>query len=106
MKKRDAIVTSLGESFGGTGTKWSQPEGGLYIWVTFPEHVNAAEIQPKAFEAGVGFHPGANFAPNGNGWNCARLCFGYETPEKNRDGVALLADVMDREGAFRAAPRA
>lgn len=103
-EKRDAMVTAMGEYFGGTGTRWSHPKGGLYVWVTFPEHVNVTEIQQKALEAGVGFHSGAIFAPNGNGDHCARLCFGYETPQKNRDGVALLAEVMDRAGAFKLAP--
>ena len=99
-----SMVSSLGESFAGTGTSWSSPPGGLYVWVTFPDHVNAAKLQPIAFEAGVGFQPGPNFAPNDNGDNCARLCFGYESPEKNRDGVALLSEVMDRKGLFKVAP--
>lgn len=104
VTKRDAMVSTLGESFGGTGTAWSRPPGGLYVWVTFPEQVDVNKLQPIAFAAGVGFSSGANFAPNNNGDHCARLCFGYESPQKNREGISLLADVMEREGAFRVAP--
>jgi len=102
--KRDAMVSALGENFGGTGTTWSTPKGSLYLWVTFPEHVNATELMPIAFKAGVGFNSGASFAPNGDGDHCARLCYGYESPQKNRDGIALLAEIMEREGSFKVSP--
>ena len=98
IQKRDAMVSAMGESFGGTGTKWSSPTGGLYVWVTFPEHVSAVDLQPIAFEAGIGFNSGRAFAPNDNGDHCARLCFGYESVDKNREGIELLAEVIDRDG--------
>ena len=104
IQKRDAMVSAMGESFGGTGTTWSSPPGGLYVWVTFPEHVSAVDLQPIAFEAGIGFNSGRAFAPNNNGDHCARLCFGYESVAKNREGIELLAEVMHREGSFRAGP--
>jgi len=103
-EKRDAMVTALGETFGGTGAKWSRPEGGCYVWLTMPEHVNLTDLQPVALEAGVGYGAGAMFAPNNNGDHCARLCFAYESPQKNREGIELLAKVLDENGAFRPAP--
>ena len=104
VQKKDAMMSAMGESFGGTGTTWSNPDGGLYIWVAFPEHVNAVDLQPIAFEAGVGFNSGRAFAPNNNGDHCARLCFGYESVSKNREGIELLAEVMHRDGLFKAGP--
>jgi len=103
-QKRDAMVSTLGETFGGTGAKWSRPEGGCYAWLTMPEHVNVTDLQPIALEAGVGFLSGAAFAPNGNGDHCARLCFAYESPQKNREGIELLAKVFEENGAFRRSP--
>jgi DNA-binding transcriptional MocR family regulator len=61
-------------------------------------------LREKAFEAGVGYQAGSIFAPNGDGDNYARLCFGYESPEKNRDGMALLAQILDDNGMLNAAP--
>jgi len=103
-QKRDAMLSALGETLGGTGATWSRPEGGCYVWLTMPEHVSLAELQPIAFEAGVGYVPGDRFAPNNNGDNCARLCFAYESPQKNREGIELLARVLEANGAFRPAP--
>ena len=103
-EKRDAMLSALGETFGGSGATWSTPQGGCYIWLSMPESVNMTELQPKCFEAGVGYLPGSTFSPNGNGDHCARLCYAYESPEKNRAGIELLASLLDREGAFRGAP--
>ena len=103
-EKRDAMVTALGEMFGGTGATWSRPEGGCYVWLTMPEHVSVKDLQPIALEAGVGFVAGDRFAPNDNGDHCARLCYAYESPRKNREGIELLAKVFEQNGAFRPAP--
>jgi 2-aminoadipate transaminase len=52
----------------------------------------------KAREEGVAYLPGANFSPSGSGRNYLRLCFGYETPDKIREGIDVLANVFTREG--------
>ncbi len=103
-QKRDAMVSSLGENFGGTGAKWSEPEGGCYCWLEMPEGTDMAGIRDTAFAAGVGYGAGPNFAPNGDGQNFARLCFAYESPEKNREGIAVLAQILDDQGMLRRAP--
>jgi 2-aminoadipate transaminase len=102
--KANAMVTSLGENFGGTGATWAVPQGGCYTWLTMPEGTPMDELVDEAFDAGVGYLPGANFAPNGDGQNCARLCFAYETPENNRDGIARLAEFLDGKGYMKSAP--
>ena len=49
--KRDAMVAALGENFGGSVT-WSVPQGGLYIWVKFPEGTDLAAVQEEIFDEG------------------------------------------------------
>ncbi len=98
--KRDAMLAALGESFGSSAA-WSRPEGGLYIWLQMPEGADMVSVHEAALAAGVGYHPGPNFAPDGvSGRNYARLCFGYNTPEEIHDGVALLAEVLSKAGAL------
>ncbi|MFP6570928.1 MAG: PLP-dependent aminotransferase family protein, partial [Dehalococcoidia bacterium] len=87
-----------------TGAKWAVPQGGCYTWLTMPEGTPMSELVDEAFDAGVGYLPGVSFAPNGDGQNCARLCFAYETPEKNRDGIARLAEFLDDKGYMKSAP--
>jgi 2-aminoadipate transaminase len=97
-QKRDAMLASLGENFGSSAT-WSQPDGGLYIWLKMPDGVDLAAIHDTALDADVGYLAGNGFAPDGtSGKNYARLCYGYNTPEEIRDGIAVLADVFAKKG--------
>ena len=99
--KRDAMVASLAEHFGGTGAKWSRPQGGCYVWLTMPEGTDLTKVQQACLDDGVGFIAGASFAPNNNGDHCARLCFAFESPEKNREGIALLAKLFQKHGVMK-----
>ena len=94
-EKRDAMVSSLGENFGGLDIKWTIPEGGCYLWITFPENVDMDSLQQYCFDEGVGYLSGIKFSPKGDsGHNSARLCFAYESPEKNREGINKFAEIL------------
>jgi len=92
--KRDAMLAALGESFGPSAA-WSHPDGGLYLWLQMPENADLAGACDAAIKADVGYVPGPAFSPDGvSGRNCARLCFGYNTPQEIREGIARLAEVL------------
>ncbi|MSQ08017.1 MAG: PLP-dependent aminotransferase family protein [Dehalococcoidia bacterium] len=96
--KRDAMVSTLERYFSGTGATWSKPQGGCYVWLTMPKGTDLTKVQQACFDDGVGYIAGSSFAPNNNGDHCARLCFAFESPEKNREGVALLAKLFEKHG--------
>ena len=98
--KRDAMLAALDEHFGGAGATWSHPQGGLFIWLQMPEGTDLAAIRDKVLEtADVGYHPGHIFSPDQEaGKNCARLCFGYNTPADIKTGIARLAGAFRKEG--------
>jgi 2-aminoadipate transaminase len=98
--KRDAMLASLGENFGGAAT-WSRPEGGLYVWLELPEGADLAAVQAQAVAEGVSYYNGTTFSPDGKGANCARLCFGHPSPQTVYDGVAELARILGRHGVLR-----
>ena len=95
--KRDAMIASLGENLG-TSAKWLVPQGGLYVWVEFPEGTDLAGFQEQSFREGVGFYNGTQFSPDGRGGHLARLCFGHPSAETVYDGVAEWARILDRNG--------
>ncbi|MCI0440503.1 MAG: PLP-dependent aminotransferase family protein [Chloroflexi bacterium] len=101
-EKRDAMVSALGENFGNRA-EWSHPDGGLFIWLKMPEGADVTAIRDRVLDRyDVGYHAGPNFAPDGvSGRNYARLCFGYNTPEEIREGIARLAEGFEKEGALR-----
>ena len=101
--KRDAMVAALGENFG-SAAEWSEPAGGLFVWLKMQEEADLQAIRDKVLDAvDVGYQSGPLFAPDGvSGKNYARLCFGYNTPEDIREGIARLADAFAREGILNA----
>ncbi|MBM04316.1 MAG: aminotransferase [Chloroflexi bacterium] len=96
IKKRDAMLAALGENFG-SKAEWSKPNGGLYIWLKMPSNINLSSLQKESLKYGVGFQPGNLFSPNSDsGENCARLCFGYNTPEEIYEGIRELALILEK----------
>lgn len=43
------------------GVQWDKPKGGMFIWVTLPEKVDAEALLACAVKEGVAFVPGATF---------------------------------------------
>ena len=98
--KRDAMLASLGENFGDTA-KWAIPQGGLCVWLEFPEGTDLAAVQEQSFAEGVGYYNGTQFSPEGRGANFARLCYGHPSPEMVYEGVSELARVLERHGVIK-----
>jgi 2-aminoadipate transaminase len=95
--RRDAMIEAIGEDMGANVTT-SRPDGGLYLWVRLPEGSDVTSLVAKARQEGVAYLSGSSFSPSGDGRNCLRLCFGYETPEKIREGIGALTNVFVENG--------
>jgi 2-aminoadipate transaminase len=88
------------------GTRFTEPEGGMSLWVSLPEPLDAGELLPKAERAGVTYLPGRYFAVNRADPGGFRLCFAGLSPERIREGVTILGEVFGAEQArLRAARR-
>jgi len=75
------------------GYSWTHPEGGMFLWVSGPQTLDAFSILGQAIENGVAFVPGADFFPGGGGRNNMRLNFSNADPESIRSGIARLAAI-------------
>lgn len=91
--KRDLMLKTLAELMP-KGVSWTRPEGGLFLWLTLPKHLNATELLPKAIENKVAFVAGVDFYPQGNVFNDMRLNFSYSTPEQIVEGLKRLAQTI------------
>jgi 2-aminoadipate transaminase len=76
------------------GTRFTKPEGGMNLWVTLPAPIDAAALLAPAREAGVTYLPGRFFEIAHHDAGNFRLSFGGLTPERIREGVALLGRVF------------
>jgi len=74
--------------------KYTRPEGGLFIWCTLPDEVDAAEFVKKALEKKVAVVPGATFNPDQNAPSQSfRLNYSTPSDEAIVKGVEALGDV-------------
>lgn len=71
---------------------WTEPEGGLFLFVTLPDYMDAQELFYKAIEKKVAFVVGNVFYCNGEGHNTLRLNFSFVNEEQNVEGVKRLAE--------------
>ena len=76
-----------------SGFTWTQPEGGMFLWVTGPEGLDGMALLPRAIEHKVAFVPGRDFFPGDAGKNYLRLNFSSSPPEKIREGVRRLGEL-------------
>ncbi|MDC0034839.1 PLP-dependent aminotransferase family protein [Chloroflexi bacterium] len=98
-RKRDAMLRSLGEYFPPSCT-WTEPNGGMMIWMKLPEGTDTWNILDKAVQKGVKYNPGPIFRADRNGGNHLRLTFSHHTPEEIDEGISILAGVFESEGVI------
>jgi 2-aminoadipate transaminase len=79
------------------GTRWTQPEGGMNVWVRLPEPLDAGELLMRAQREGVNYLPGRYFAVSRLDPGALRLSFAGLPPDRIRDGLAILGKVTKAE---------
>ena len=99
-ERRDALLHALTDLMP-TGTAWTRPKGGLFVWATLPAGLDSKAMMPRAIAARVAYVPGTGFYADGTGTGNMRLNFSFSAPERLREGVRRLAGVMEQEMAMR-----
>ena len=89
----EAMLAAMKEYFP-AHVKYTEPEGGMFIWVTLPEGQSALDIFRKAMEKKVAFVPGDPFYAGKTDVNTFRLNYTNSTPEVIREGIKRLAEVL------------
>jgi 2-aminoadipate transaminase len=95
--KLDTLMESLNERFG-TAAEFTEPKGGIFLWVKLPDNVDTLKLYQAALAAGVSINPGPEWCTDkAYSKSRMRLCFASPSHEEIREGVAVLADVCRRE---------
>jgi 2-aminoadipate transaminase len=95
-ERRDAMLSAL-DQYLPSGCTWTRPDGGFFVWLTVPEGVDTKAMLPRAVTARVAYVSGTGFYADGFGSRQMRLSFCYPTPERIREGVRRLANVLADE---------
>jgi 2-aminoadipate transaminase len=92
-ERRDVMLEALQQYFPAE-VKWTHPQGGLFLWVTLPEGMDANELFQEALKQNVAFVPGDSFfapdEPSQESNRHLRLNFSNARPEQIREGIRRL----------------
>jgi 2-aminoadipate transaminase len=91
--KREVMINAL-RRYMPKGVEWTEPEGGLFLWVRLPKKMDADALFPKAVENKVAYVVGSAFHCNGKGQNTMRLNFSYASEEQIEEGIKRLANMV------------
>ncbi|MEP2717577.1 PLP-dependent aminotransferase family protein [Pseudophaeobacter sp.] len=92
--RRDAMLAALQE-FMPEGISWTRPEGGMFVWLTLPKHIDGGQLLKRALEEeSIAFVPGQAFFADGAGCNTLRLSFSVLPQDQIRSGMQRLGRLL------------
>jgi 2-aminoadipate transaminase len=94
-RRKEAMHAALRENFGDIA-RWTDPEGGFFLWVTLEAEVDTNALFEIALAEGVAFIPGPAFSPTGRFTNALRLCFASTPPDRIHEGITRLRRAADK----------
>ena len=89
----DIMLDALSKFFP-DGVSWTKPDGGMFIWVTLPEHIDSVELSTEAIANNVAFVPGLPFYAGNAKKNTLRLSFVTVSRERIYEGIAKLGKLI------------
>ncbi|MFE9749313.1 PLP-dependent aminotransferase family protein [Saccharothrix saharensis] len=92
-ERRDAMIAALPSTVP-AGARWSDPDGGMFVWVTLPGGVDTSELITAALARDVAFVPGAPFYATTPDRSTLRLSFTTNTVDEIAEGMRRLAAVL------------
>ena len=98
--KRDLMLTTITETFP-DNVRFTEPDGGLFIWLTFPAGFDAARFMASTLlpQAKVIYVPGATFFPVDQEPNHARLSFSGVPDDRLVHGISELGRLLTLQPA-------
>jgi len=95
--RRDHMLAAL-KAHMPDGVSWTQPEGGMFIWLTLPKHIDGAALLAQSLKSvRVAFVPGQAFFADGSGANTIRLNFSLADGDMIDQGIKRLGQLLEAQ---------
>lgn len=91
--KKDVMMKAF-EDYLPEGVTWTNPEGGLFLFVSLPEWMDAEDLFLTAVENNVAFVIGKVFHCDESGKNTMRINFSFASQEEIVEGVKRLGKAI------------
>lgn len=92
-QKRDAMISAIRDRFP-KSVSHTEPEGGMFVWLTLPDHLSAMTVFEAAIKEKVAFVPGHPFYIDRDDTPTFRLNFSCMDIETIEMGIERLAKVL------------
>lgn len=95
MKRCDFMLECLERDMP-AGTRWTEPNGGFFIWVTLPDGANADELVKECALNGALYNPGSCFYTDWEPKPTLRLGFSTLPQDQVSEGIKRMGKVFRR----------
>ncbi|MFZ6646726.1 PLP-dependent aminotransferase family protein [Undibacterium sp. TJN25] len=75
------------------GTRFTQPEGGYFLWVVLPPGIDALMLHRVALHQGISIAPGPIFSAKREFNNCIRLNYGHPWDQRVEQAIETLGQI-------------
>lgn len=99
-RRRDLMLETMKEEFL-EEVEYTYPEGGLFIWVELPKHLDSRIIMKDCLANNVAYVPGWSFFPNGGTENCFRLNYSNMSDDRIVEGIKRIGLVLRKYMAVK-----
>ncbi len=95
-KAQKNLMVALLKRYTPFQVKFTEPEGGMFLWLTLPSDISARAVLNDAVKEGIMFVPGDSFYQKNDCWNTIRLNFTSNSAEKMEEGIRKLGAILHR----------
>ena len=92
-RRRDLMYETMKAEFP-PEVEFYKPTGGLFLWVTLPEHMDASKLALECLKENVAYVPGVSFYPYEDVKNTFRMNYSCMPDDKIVEGIKRLAKVI------------
>jgi 2-aminoadipate transaminase len=92
-KRRDTMLAAM-DRFMPPEASWTQPQGGLFLWLKLPDEISSRALFETAVKRDVAFVPGEAFYTTPNPPPRARLNFSMMDEARIVEGIKRLSDAV------------
>jgi len=93
-EKKNLMIQTMKETFPHS-VSFTNPEGGLFTWLTFPENIDSKVVMSRALtEAKIAFVPGEPFFASKVEKNHCRISYSAMSKEKIVEGITKLGKIL------------
>jgi len=93
-EQKTAMMSAIKKYFP-KDVKYTDPEGGMFIWVTLPEGKSSMELFDLAIKRKIAFVPGDPFYVGKKNLNTFRLNYSNSDADSIEKGIRILAECME-----------